>query len=239
MPTLESRTLKDQNSGLNVHHAGCQQATRPSEKPSKRLGGLDAGWAAWHPRSFLFALLPLFDLLLDVPCNLLYMNWTPLVSLPYGLIIKSTIERYKKATSSTPNTWSSQEINAQFYQQESKKLRQQIQMLQNTNRHLMGEGLGCLNVKELKQLETRLERGISRIRSKKEIELEHHNAFLRSKVQIAESERVQQLNVNTGHEYNALQAYLARNALQLNIMEPMEDAPSAYSIPQKHSLHLG
>ncbi|KAI3758638.1 agamous-like MADS-box protein AGL11 [Cynara cardunculus var. scolymus] len=165
--------------------------------------------------------------------------------------IKSTIERYKKATSSTPNTWSSQEINAQFYQQESKKLRQQIQMLQNTNRHLMGEGLGCLNVKELKQLETRLERGISRIRSKKhdmilaetenlqkrEIELEHHNAFLRSK--IAESERVQQLNVNTGHEYNALQAYLARNALQLNIMEPMEDAPSAYSIPQKHSLHLG
>ncbi|KAJ9567989.1 hypothetical protein OSB04_003955 [Centaurea solstitialis] len=167
--------------------------------------------------------------------------------------IKSTIERYKKATSATPNTWSSQEINAQFYQQESKKLRQQIQMLQNTNRHLMGEGLGCLNVKELKQLETRLERGISRIRSKKhdmilaetenlqkrEIELEHHNAFLRSKVQIAENERVQQLNVNTGHEYNALQAYLARNALQLNIMEPIEESPSAYSIPQKHSLHLG
>ncbi|KAI3718606.1 hypothetical protein L6452_19485 [Arctium lappa] len=48
---------------------------------------------------------------------------------------------------------------------------------------------------------------------------------------IAESERVRQLNVNTRHEYNALQAYLARNALQLNIMEPMEDAPSAYSIP--------
>ncbi|KAI3489914.1 hypothetical protein L1887_45945 [Cichorium endivia] len=167
--------------------------------------------------------------------------------------IKSTIERYKKATSSTPNTWSSQEINAQFYQQESKKLRQQIQMLQTTNRHLMGEGLGCLNGKELKQLETRLERGISRIRSKKhdmllaeteilqkrEIELEHHNAFLRSKVQIAETERVQQLNINTGHEYNALQAYLAGNTLQLSIMEPMEDAPSAYSIPPKHSLHLG
>ncbi|KAI3746843.1 hypothetical protein L6452_09285 [Arctium lappa] len=45
-------------------------------------------------------------------------------------------------------------------------------------RHLMGEGLGCLNVKELKQ--TRLERGISRIRSKKEIEL---NTTTRSCVQ--------------------------------------------------------
>ncbi|KAL4578705.1 hypothetical protein LXL04_014834 [Taraxacum kok-saghyz] len=30
--------------------------------------------------------------------------------------IKSTIERYKKATSSTPNTWSPQEINAQYHQ---------------------------------------------------------------------------------------------------------------------------
>ncbi|XP_071710199.1 agamous-like MADS-box protein AGL11 [Rutidosis leptorrhynchoides] len=166
--------------------------------------------------------------------------------------IKSTIERYKKTKSSTPNQWSTEEINAQFYQQESKKLRQQIQMLQNTNRHLMGEGLGCLNVKELKQLETRLERGISRIRSKKndmilaeteilqkrEMELEHHNAFLRSK--IAESESVQQLNMNAGHDYNAIQAYLARNSLQLNLMDPVEAVVhSAYSIPQKHSLHLG
>lgn len=58
-------------------------------------------------------------------------------------------------------------------------------------------------------------------------------------IQIAESERVQQLSMNTGHEYTALQAYFARNTLQLNIMEPMEEAPSAYSIPHKHSLHLG
>ncbi|GJX04232.1 DNA helicase [Tanacetum coccineum] len=33
--------------------------------------------------------------------------------------------------------------------------------------HLMGENLGCLNVEELKQLETTLERGISKITSKK------------------------------------------------------------------------
>lgn len=36
-------------------------------------------------------------------------------------------------------------------------------------RNIMGEGLGSLNMKELKQLENRLERGITRIRSKKVI----------------------------------------------------------------------
>ncbi|XP_076944688.1 agamous-like MADS-box protein AGL11 isoform X1 [Bidens hawaiensis] len=166
--------------------------------------------------------------------------------------IKSTIERYKKVTSNTPGTWTTEEINAQFYQQESKKLRQQIQMLQNTNRHLMGEGLDCLNLKELKQLEGRLEKGISRVRSKRndmilaetealqkrEIELENLNTFLRSKIQMAES--MQQLNMNAAQEYNAWQAYMARNTLQLNIMgPPIEDIPSEYSIPVKPFLHLG
>ncbi|KAJ9566379.1 hypothetical protein OSB04_002345 [Centaurea solstitialis] len=167
--------------------------------------------------------------------------------------IKSTIERYKKETSTTPYTWSSQEINAQFYQQESEKLREQIQILENTNRHLMGEGLGCLNVKELMELETRLERGIDMVKSKKynmilaekedlqkgKINLEHHNAFLRSMVQILENERVQHLNMHTIHEYNALQAHMAGNALQLNIMEPIQDCSSVNFSPQKHSLHLG
>ncbi|KAK9205050.1 hypothetical protein WN943_015316 [Citrus x changshan-huyou] len=37
-------------------------------------------------------------------------------------------------------------------------------MSQNSNRHLMGDSLSSLIVKELKQLENRLERGITRIR---------------------------------------------------------------------------
>ncbi|XP_075098877.1 MADS-box transcription factor 58-like [Nicotiana tabacum] len=78
--------------------------------------------------------------------------------------IKATIDQYKKATSETSNACTTQELNAQFYQQESKKLLQQIQMIQNSNRHLVGEGLSSLNVRELKQLENRLERGITRIR---------------------------------------------------------------------------
>ncbi|XP_039143964.1 agamous-like MADS-box protein AGL11, partial [Dioscorea cayenensis subsp. rotundata] len=83
----------------------------------------------------------------------------------------------------------------QYYQQEATKLRHQIQILQNANRHLAGEGLSSLTIKELKQLESRLERGIARIRSKKhellfaeieymqkrELELQNDNTYLRSK----------------------------------------------------------
>ncbi|XP_065882011.1 agamous-like MADS-box protein AGL11 isoform X2 [Euphorbia lathyris] len=115
--------------------------------------------------------------------------------------IKSTIDRYKKACSDSSNTSSITEINAQYYQQESAKLRQQIQMLQNSNRHLMGDSLSSLTVKELKQLENRLERGITRIRSKKhelllaeieylqkrEIELENESVCLRTKMNICET----------------------------------------------------
>ncbi|XP_052877268.1 agamous-like MADS-box protein AGL21 [Gossypium arboreum] len=83
-----------------------------------------------------------------------------------GSSVKATIERYKKASDSS-NTGSVAEVNAQFYQQEAEKLRNQIRNLQNTNRHMLGESVGGLPMKEFKSLESRLEKGISRIRSKK------------------------------------------------------------------------
>ncbi|EEF52959.1 mads box protein, putative [Ricinus communis] len=165
-----------------------------------------------------------------------------------ALCIKSTIERYKKACSDSSNTSSITEINAQYYQQESAKLRQQIQMLQNSNRHLMGDSLSSLTVKELKQLENRLERGITRIRSKKhelllaeieylqkrEIELENESVCLRTK--IAEIERLQQANMVTGAELNAIQALTSRNFFGSHMIE----GGAAYSHPSdKKILHLG
>ncbi|XWS24748.1 hypothetical protein CRYUN_Cryun27aG0010400 [Craigia yunnanensis] len=147
--------------------------------------------------------------------------------------IRSTIERYKKACSDSSNTNTVTEINAQYYQQESAKLRQQIQMLQNSNRHLMGDSLSSLTAKELKQIENRLERGITRIRSKKEIELENESVCLRTK--IAEIERLQQANMVTRPELNAIQALASRNFFSPNVIE----GGTAYSHPDKNILHLG
>uniref|UniRef100_UPI0030846F21 Floral homeotic protein AGAMOUS n=1 Tax=Arabidopsis thaliana TaxID=3702 RepID=UPI0030846F21 len=88
------------------------------------------------------------------------------------------------------------EINAQYYQQESAKLRQQIISIQNSNRQLMGETIGSMSPKELRNLEGRLERSITRIRSKKnellfseidymqkrEVDLHNDNQILRAKI---------------------------------------------------------
>ncbi|KAK8692075.1 hypothetical protein V6N13_075556 [Hibiscus sabdariffa] len=95
----------------------------------------------------------------------------------------------------------------------------------------MGDSLSNLTVKELKQVENRLERGITRIRSKKEIELENESVCLRTK--IAEVERLQQADMVTGPELNAIQALASRNFFSPNMMEP----PTAYS--DKKILHLG
>ncbi|XP_071722408.1 agamous-like MADS-box protein AGL11 [Rutidosis leptorrhynchoides] len=164
--------------------------------------------------------------------------------------IRSTIERYKKACSDSTNTCSVTEINAQYYQQESAKLRQQIQMMQNSNRHLMGDSLSNLTVKELKQLENRLERGLTRIRSKKhemllaeieylqkrELELENESVCLRTK--ISEVERLHQANIVSGPELNAIQALASRNFFGNNMMDD-NDAGNAFSHPDKKILHLG
>ncbi|XP_060961492.1 agamous-like MADS-box protein AGL11 isoform X2 [Cannabis sativa] len=165
--------------------------------------------------------------------------------------IRSTIERYKKACSDSTGATSITEINAQYYQQESAKLRQQIQMLQNSNRHLMGDSLSSLSVKELKQLETRLERGITRIRSKKhemlladieylqkrEMDLENENICLRSK--ISEIERIHQANnMVSGSEFNAIQALASsRNFFNPNLIEAAGTSFSHHQ--EKKMLHLG
>ncbi|THU66824.1 hypothetical protein C4D60_Mb05t18260 [Musa balbisiana] len=150
--------------------------------------------------------------------------------------IKSTIERYKKACADSSSSGAIVDVNSQhYYQQESAKLRHQIQILQNANRHLMGDALSSLNVKELKQLENRLERSITRIRSKKEVELQSDNMYLRAK--IAENERVQQLSiVEAGAEYDAIPAFDSRNYYHANILE----AAAHYSHHQDQTaLQLG
>ncbi|KAJ0747632.1 putative transcription factor, K-box [Helianthus annuus] len=131
----------------------------------------------------------------------------------------------------------------QYYQEEAKKLRQQIKIRQNSNRHLKGEGLDSLNINELKKLETKLERAISRIRSKKHDMILEETESLQNR--IAENEKVQQHLVDQTNEgYRVIEAYLARSALQLNIGGPLEDtptpapAPAPYSPYPNKSLHI-
>ncbi|GAB4827122.1 Floral homeotic protein AGAMOUS [Ancistrocladus abbreviatus] len=151
--------------------------------------------------------------------------------------VKATIERYKKACSDSTGATSVSEANAQYYQQEASKLRNEIRRIQDSNRHMLGEGLSSLNMKDLKSLEGKLERGISRIRSKKnellfaevefmqkrEIELHNNNQYLRAR--IAENERAQQsMNLMPGstadYELMPSQSFDSRNYFQVNALQP-------------------
>ncbi|KDO37126.1 hypothetical protein CISIN_1g038291mg [Citrus sinensis] len=87
----------------------------------------------------------------------------------------------------------------------------------------MRDSLSSLSVKELKQLENRLE----------EIELENESVCLRSK--IAEMERFQQANTVTGQELNAIHALASRNFFSPDIIE---GGGTAYSHPDNKILHL-
>ncbi|XP_068322744.1 floral homeotic protein AGAMOUS-like isoform X2 [Pyrus communis] len=150
--------------------------------------------------------------------------------------VKGTIERYKKACADSSNTGSVSEASTQYYQQEAAKLRAQIVKLQNDNRNMMGDALSSISVKDLKSLENKLEKGISRIRSKKnellfaeieymqkrELDLHNNNQLLRAK--IAENERGQQ-NINVmagGGSYEILQSqpYDSRDYFQVNVLQP-------------------
>lgn len=128
--------------------------------------------------------------------------------------VRATIERYKKANSDSSHPQSISEVNTQFYQQEASKLRKQIRDIQVSNRHILGEGISDLNFKDLKNLESKLEKSISRVRSKKnemlfteieymqkrEIELQNDNMYLRAK--IAENERAQQQQQGSDHHFS-------------------------------------
>nr|AHY82572.1 MADS-box protein 5 [Lilium formosanum] len=162
--------------------------------------------------------------------------------------IKQTIDRYKKACDSSNSNSLIQVNSQQYFQQESAKLRHQIQILTNANRHLVGEALSSLTVKELKQLENRLERGLTRIRSKKhellfaeiefsqkgEVELQSDNMYLRAK--IAENERTQAAIVQARAEFDALPTFDSRNFYQVN---NMLEAPPHYLHQDQTALHLG
>ncbi|WJX47329.1 Floral homeotic protein AGAMOUS, variant 2 [Trifolium repens] len=153
--------------------------------------------------------------------------------------VKASIERYKKACSDSSGAKSASESNTQYYQQEAAKLRVQISNLQNHNRQMMGEALSNMNGKDLKNLEAKLEKGISRVRSKKnemlfaeleymqkrEIELHNSNQVLRAK--ISESERSNH-NVNLfpgGTNFECMQPqpqqqFDSRGYFQVNELQP-------------------
>ncbi|KAK1288429.1 Floral homeotic protein AGAMOUS [Acorus calamus] len=97
----------------------------------------------------------------------------------------------------------------------------------SNGRNIMGEALGGLNVRELKQLESKLDKGITRVRGKK----------------IIECEGMQQASIAAaGPEFDGLSAFDSRNYFQFNMIEPPTPPPPQqqhYGHQDQTTLHLG
>ncbi|KAK3163407.1 hypothetical protein QOZ80_1AG0003260 [Eleusine coracana subsp. coracana] len=82
--------------------------------------------------------------------------------------MKSIIERYQEAREENNCRLLNPIAEAKFWQREVTTLRQQVQNLQLNNRHLLGEELSSLTVRDLQFLQSQVEMSLQSIKKKKE-----------------------------------------------------------------------
>ncbi|URD89601.1 hypothetical protein MUK42_27048 [Musa troglodytarum] len=88
--------------------------------------------------------------------------------------ITKTIERYQSYQHASQLPADDQETQARNTYQEISKLKAKYESLQRSHRHLLGEDLGPLSLKELQQLERQLESALSQARQRRtQLMLDH------------------------------------------------------------------
>nr|XP_027089364.1 MADS-box protein SOC1-like isoform X2 [Coffea arabica] len=79
----------------------------------------------------------------------------------------STIERYQKSIKNRPTSKQMDLESLQHFEEEVAILRKKIELLEETTRKLLGDGLDSSSIGELQQVERQLEKSLSIIRSRK------------------------------------------------------------------------
>ncbi|MED6106880.1 Agamous-like MADS-box protein agl21 [Stylosanthes scabra] len=81
--------------------------------------------------------------------------------------MKSITDRYNKVKEDQ-NQLMNPASEAKFWKREAETLRQQLEYLQESQRHLMGEELSSLGIKEIQDLENQLKMSLNNVSKKKE-----------------------------------------------------------------------
>ncbi|KVH91157.1 Transcription factor, K-box [Cynara cardunculus var. scolymus] len=95
--------------------------------------------------------------------------------------VMKTLERYQRCCFNPQDN--NNERETQSWYQEVSKLKAKFESLQRTQRHLLGEDLGPLSVKELHNLEKQLEGALTQARQRKTQIMVEQMEELRRKVQ--------------------------------------------------------
>jgi len=97
-----------------------------------------------------------------------------------------TLERYQRCCHD-PQDANLSDCQTQSWYQEMSKLKAKYESLQRSQRHLLGDDLGSLNVKELHLLERQLEAALSQTRQRKtQIVMEHIEELRRKERQLGD-----------------------------------------------------
>ncbi|CAJ1949930.1 unnamed protein product [Sphenostylis stenocarpa] len=133
-----------------------------------------------------------------------------------SLFITKTIERYQRC-SFTPQD-EHVECETQSWYQEVSKLKAKYESLQRTQRHLLGEDLGPLNIKELQSLEKQLEAALAQARQRK---------VVKTQIMIEQMEELRRRERHLGDMNKQLRLKLESEGFNLKAMESLWSSNSA------------
>ncbi|WJX82451.1 Agamous-like MADS-box protein mads3 [Trifolium repens] len=103
-----------------------------------------------------------------------------------AIIIGKTLERYQRCSFTSQND-NDNEHETQNWYQEMSKLKAKYESLQKSQRQLLGEDLGPLNIKELQNLEKQLEGALAQARQRKtQIMIEQMEEFRKKELHLGE-----------------------------------------------------
>ncbi|KAK7366903.1 hypothetical protein VNO80_08906 [Phaseolus coccineus] len=143
-------------------------------------------------------------ILCDAQVGLLIFSSTGKLYEYASTSVKSMIERYNTCKEEQHHLINP-ESEVKFWQREAEILRQQLQILQENHRQLMGEQLYGLSVRNLQDLENQLEMSLQGVRVKKEQILKDEIQELNRKGNLIFQENVELYKkVNLIHQYHTL-----------------------------------
>ncbi|KAM0924327.1 hypothetical protein ACQ4PT_004959 [Festuca glaucescens] len=141
-----------------------------------------------------------------------------------------TLERYQHCCYNAQDS-SSALSETQSWYQEMSKLKAKFEALQRTQRHLLGEDLGPLSVKELQQLEKQLECSLSQARQRKtQLMMEQVEELRRKERQLGEINR--QLKHKLDAEGSSSNSFRAMQQITWAAGTVVDEGAAAYHMQQ-------